>query len=561
MVTNKKSRVRRVKCDEAKPECKRCVMFGAKCDGYGHNMSPDQLSQARSLLPRFAQEPLSLKSITPGSLFQTEREHLYFCTFRDEIVSEFCGSLEISLWKNIMLQTCHDKPFVKDGIVAISALSIAKKLEQLSSPGLVAQHTEFALRHYQQSLQNMRISLHKEIDSPRNSLIACLVVCSFESLSENYFNTLSHARCGHQMLMNWLEQYPESPERADGIVSPDPCIVEDVLLHSFRRLDRQLVAFVDLRGREVHLALQDKYTGTINRMPSTFSDIDEARWYLELIQTRSAHFQYSNSGVYCQQQEDKVQAVNKWCESQSVAVSNMFLSLAPCFDQRPSENPNILTQYNSRIGELLDWGLAFEPLYKDLHRSNFFQQEPQQPSKTRLDLNAQYLLIQWHTSKIYLSSTLCNATAIDEHLPTFQAIIDMIRPFLDHFHTQVGTHSHFSFEHGIIPCLHMVGKHCRDRRLRREAIALLRSLACCEGIWDSLILADLLERLMELEEEGVETDYIPEHARIRILDISINPHDHVASILCIRGVEQKFIYFSRSSGNDRRGVETYRPNN
>jgi hypothetical protein len=51
-------RIRRVKCDEAKPNCQRCQIFGVNCDGYAEPKSKVPLKKPSPLpiLPRNAAE-------------------------------------------------------------------------------------------------------------------------------------------------------------------------------------------------------------------------------------------------------------------------------------------------------------------------------------------------------------------------------------------------------------------------------------------------------------------------------------------------------------------------
>jgi transcriptional regulator with XRE-family HTH domain len=80
--------------------------------------------------------------------------------------------------------------------------------------------------------------------------------------------------------------------------------------------------------------------------------------------------------------------------------------------------------------------------------------------------------------------------------------------------------SEFAVELGIIPSLHMAARWCRGRTIRREAIALLYEYGSREGHWDSKTMAVMDSCVMELEEEDIDTEYIPEFARVRVLSIT-----------------------------------------
>lgn len=57
-------------------------------------------------------------------------------------------------------------------------------------------------------------------------------------------------------------------------------------------------------------------------------------------------------------------------------------------------------------------------------------------------------------------------------------------------------------EVGIIPVLYIIGVKCRHPGLRREAVHILRRRSMREAVWDSIIAARVVERVMEIEEGG-----------------------------------------------------------
>jgi hypothetical protein len=62
----------------------------------------------------------------------------------------------------------------------------------------------------------------------------------------------------------------------------------------------------------------------------------------------------------------------------------------------------------------------------------------------------------------------------------------------------------FTLDTEIIMPLSTVVLKCRDSQVRRKAIALLRSTHKQEGIWNSLLTARVIERVMEIEEDGLD---------------------------------------------------------
>lgn len=59
----------------------------------------------------------------------------------------------------------------------------------------------------------------------------------------------------------------------------------------------------------------------------------------------------------------------------------------------------------------------------------------------------------------------------------------------------------FCLDLGFIIPLFTVASQCPDKSLRRTAIALLRSTARQEGLWNSVVVAKAAERILEIEEQ------------------------------------------------------------
>jgi hypothetical protein len=63
---------------------------------------------------------------------------------------------------------------------------------------------------------------------------------------------------------------------------------------------------------------------------------------------------------------------------------------------------------------------------------------------------------------------------------------------------------------------------CRDPDERRHAIAMLRSAYRREGVWDGFAAAAVLERAVEIEEEGLakveKASDVPDEQRIYFAD-------------------------------------------
>lgn len=57
-----------------------------------------------------------------------------------------------------------------------------------------------------------------------------------------------------------------------------------------------------------------------------------------------------------------------------------------------------------------------------------------------------------------------------------------------------------------------------------------------ESIWGSRRVADPARFIMEIEEEGVETDYIPESATTRLIKVDVDVKKRQVHVQCIHGI-------------------------
>ena len=108
----------------------------------------------------------------------------------------------------------------------------------------------------------------------------------------NSFNALAHARSGLQLLRTWVEKNPHVKKDRVGTHSPNAGVVKNEIVQAFARLDIQMLTFIDLRTVEEHSVMLDEGKETIEKMPTRFSFLDEARVYFELISRRAMHFMH-----------------------------------------------------------------------------------------------------------------------------------------------------------------------------------------------------------------------------------------------------------------------------
>ena len=141
-------------------------------------------------------------------------------------------------------------------------------------------------------------------------------------------------------------------------------------------------------------------------------------------------------------------------------------------------------QLQKRLGQWLD---AFQ-----WPRARLEKSEPE---------TASYLLMYYHVSFIWLSTRL-NATQsiFDDYTHHFREIVHHADIYL---RTKALEKPAFTFEVGGVPPLYFAAAKCRIPSIRRKALDLLKKAPRKECMWGAESVAELVCRIIEVEEEGL----------------------------------------------------------
>lgn len=116
--------------------------------------------------------------------------------------------------------------------------------------------------------------------------------------------------------------------------------------------------------------------------------------------------------------------------------------------------------------------------------------------------------------------------AHDAHIPAYTAAVVLAEQIYGTGNMQIRharRASTFLLDVEIVGPLHWVCIKCRDPAVRRRAIAVMRSMNRREGMWNSKIAAAIAERVMVVEEAGLDWPGLPsEAARIHGLPFAFD---------------------------------------
>ncbi|OAP58690.1 hypothetical protein AYL99_07780 [Fonsecaea erecta] len=301
-----KKRARRVKCDEEKPECRRCLHTGRTCEGY-LDLGPDPGSRLDSAVRRQQQqhlplEPASISTYSipfkvPGS--QADRQLLhYFCC---QAAWDLSRCADPALWTQLVLQRASQQSVVRNALVALSALhkdylcgevvgidhyhsesmtvTDTPDADDNTPPRVMLSRNHRTVGMITRCHRQLRKYLSRVDASPAVALVCSVIFYAFESLLGESQQAIWHLDQGLHLL--------ERCQR-DGSFDPhDPLVPHlTTLLH---QLDLQASCFDDRRAPVLHLATDDERTGVVDIVPKTFLDLTHAEAVLAKLQNCTLH--------------------------------------------------------------------------------------------------------------------------------------------------------------------------------------------------------------------------------------------------------------------------------
>jgi hypothetical protein len=479
-----------------------------------------------------------------GWELENDLERLHFNAFQTDIAPELAGVFDSAFWNGVILQICQEESFVRNVAVALSAFGTSERIAS-GSKAIAAHHREFALLQYQKGLQGMRKKLSKEPNA-RKALVGCLLICAIEGIFGSTSTALTHARSGQKLIQEWLAMHPYEKQHHIGVASPASHLIEDDLLQATSGFEHQKLGYFDSQRPEEHAKIIKESTAAFDAMPEAFANIEEARRYFYLVSRRLRHFwMYRNGTIEKAQKSSREPEVTS--DHGTSEIGDEYHSKAEgsyskdgpgsqvdsiSVDRRPmvgqdSAAPKLHSfrdEEEQHLNEFGQWQSSFRELYRTLKKS---------PHKRQV-IAAHMLYVQCKSCQI--SCTIArdmNNCLADQHIGDFSEMLTISRKII--VLKKEVFRSKFNFELGINPILLMTAQFCRSRSLRREAVALLRLHDCREGIWDSNAMAEIGNKYISLEEKDVETEYIPERARIRVLNLAFDQGKREAKISYSRG--------------------------
>ncbi|KAH8817251.1 hypothetical protein F5884DRAFT_722252 [Xylogone sp. PMI_703] len=528
---------RRVKCDETKPYCQNCTRFGRKCGGYlPHTLrKPKKLvykpqDRDRDPLPKTqAKSGLRNPLRPPGTVqLKSELEARYFHIFEKQTSGELSGPFQLSLWTRSVLLACQNEPFASHAVVALAALNVSYKSQlQWGSTGLpvhsenLDEHQRFALAQYDKAVRYMRLSIADPNRDLRKVLLSCLLIYCFESFQGRRDLAISQAQSGHKLFQDRIIYSTRSKGRRCPS-SSYTCPLEIDIIRGFARLDLLLLTTIDTRSPAQHSEFIE-YEGCtlLPGMPSVFRSIADAKIYIDLLMREVGHFMASALSSY------NAAAVNgEWEDTPHNTQAQIWFGSSIYSYQGAVLSPEHHFHHSEYTAYLRRWLAAFEPLVQKAFAP--YENSDIWYPMARLQIHARVM-------KILLAGTLFTSeSSYDRFLPDFKIVVAFASRIVRRQQPS------FSFDLSLIPEIGIVALRCRDWKVRREALELLKQPSFHRDVfWDKDMLEALARAVMETEEEGLRFGtVIPEARRARMWSVTTDEVGRYANVKMLLNTEK-----------------------
>ncbi|KAK1961560.1 hypothetical protein LY78DRAFT_696057 [Colletotrichum sublineola] len=443
-------KVRKIKCDEARPFCNRCTVTGRKCDGYPHVA---ELPDVSSSSPGSSIVHFQPSRASPGINSPNDSRALQY--FSEVVGPLLSGAVDPYFWTHIVMQFSTFEPAVTHSVLAISDLY--EQFQNGSNAAVTPRHNSFALRHYNAAIYELRGMMTR--DRQPVVLLVCLLFICIEFLRSGREAAIRHCKHGVAILRDTHNEFPWTREH---------------LLPLFRRLTEYSFFFSSEKSDFPDLS------GLEHPIPSSFSTFQDAQHMID--------------DIYCQ----TLQLMKKGYPYRS---ESLIGSAIPPELLAKQENINkLLDKWNHLFARFEEQNQhtytpaakAFE--FKEDHLSNMLRS---------------FLSTRYECCRIWLNMAFDSTqTGYDKYLPNYRRLAKQLASTVE----QVSEHSQqvtlssqtpkFMFETGYAPMLFFIANACRHLETRLEFLRLIPILGLPrENLWEMATLVAMVRRVIELEHD------------------------------------------------------------
>ena len=208
-------KIRKVKCDEARPSCLRCSSTGRKCDGY-----PDSM---RAYTPDRKVFPIRGVAIY-GDVNAAEIRSFEF--FVQRVMPGFTPIVDDRFWHQLIPQFSHSDPEIWNAVNSMSMLIHELQYRQHGTTNKRdAGGHQLALRWYNKSITGLQSRIKRELTWSATCNITCILYICIECLQSNF----GEAKVIYTRAISMLSTPWDRPQSSEELVVSE--IVQALLRH------------------------------------------------------------------------------------------------------------------------------------------------------------------------------------------------------------------------------------------------------------------------------------------------------------------------------------------
>jgi hypothetical protein len=310
--TNGCTRIRRVKCDEARLSCVRCTSTGRKCDGYAdHSETGYGQTTCRSL----AVNSPALTALTPQPHSGTDRENRAQEFFQVQTISQLTKVFKSELWDRYVLQLALIEPGVHYAKVALGAMHLSFTTDMSAT---TKEDELFAIQQYNKAISHIVRPL-KPL-SPIVVLVACYMFSCFEAIRGYHESSFRHVASGLQLIStrgrNRSRLYSGTENEA----------IEKSLIQKFSSLDLQAMVYDP--GWVTHSVHYDPQTDNCG----PFTSIEQAHYALTALLQSTLRFKRLEGFQHGKDVPEKKDISSK--REKLLVDLDTYIFLSPCRTRR-----------------------------------------------------------------------------------------------------------------------------------------------------------------------------------------------------------------------------------
>ncbi|EXK86419.1 hypothetical protein FOQG_09691 [Fusarium oxysporum f. sp. raphani 54005] len=468
-------KTRRVKCDEGKPVCARCIRGDFVCDGYETKPTKHETV----LVPPSQVVPLRVLPLAPSTLPGLDGHSVpYLDAFRYHVAPELSGSFYMDFCEGTILTGVHQDDSIRQLVLALGALTLAiaddardtkqsivqSKPSPLKvwGPSSVKNRNHAAsLKHYLKGVQGLRerLKLDPAHVSVRTMTVMTILMALFEILQGNHRSVDSILKSVTALLNEHLAHQRSTEGSKDEITSVQHTFLCFSMMCQY---SRQIISAIPIY-------MQIK----------TVSATEPPVFGVDLPKSLLGRWRLFNSA--------------------------MMAYVGQAHDVVALKDTEFIKSFHQRGRILYKQALSWGEVIRAYLRSNLDEEHLH-----RLKL----LEIHCVIAEIHLDCILvpCDLS-YDRYEKTFKVLLDDCTAWLKQ-QVRNGVPRHITLGEGILLPLSGIVRLCRVHDIRMEALYLMQSVTWQEGAWDPQFLALGELGTVVMEERGrEESGFIPASSR------------------------------------------------